>query len=93
MLIPIIKRIAHWLIFGNGESCPKPAKEPTSAARFEQIEADILALATAIDVIRNKVLRKIQFKKTEEATEAQDLNTNAHIRSGKYMFGGQNGQS
>jgi len=39
--------------------------------RITQLEAEVLALATANDIIRNKVLRKIQFKKEEE-TEKED---------------------
>ncbi len=39
--------------------------------RLTRLEAEILDVATAQDIIRNKVLRKIQFKKEEE--EPQDL--------------------
>lgn len=43
--------------------------------RITKLEAEILDLATSINVIRNKVLRKIQFKQEETAQEEQDLNT------------------
>jgi len=43
-------------------------------SRVVLLEADILDLATAQSVIRNKVLRKIQFKKEdEEEREGKDL--------------------
>jgi len=34
--------------------------------RLTRLEAELLDLATSQDIIRNKVLRKIQFKKEEE---------------------------
>jgi len=37
--------------------------------RLTRLEAEILDVATAQDIIRNKVLRKIQNKKEEEPTE------------------------
>lgn len=37
--------------------------------RLTRLEADILDLATAQNIMRNKVLRKIQFKKEEEEEE------------------------
>lgn len=40
-------------------------------AKIIRLEAEILDIATAQDIIRNKVLRKIQFKKQEEEEEKQ----------------------
>ena len=38
-------------------------------ARLSRLDAEILDLATSQDIIRNKVLRKIQNKKEEETSE------------------------
>jgi len=40
--------------------------------RLTRLEAEILDVATAQDIIRNKVLRKIQFKKPSEEEESKD---------------------
>lgn len=40
-------------------------------ARYTRIEANLLDLATAQDIIRNKVLRKIQPKKYEDDEESE----------------------
>jgi len=42
-------------------------------SRQTRLEADILDLATAINIMRDKVLRKIQFKKEEEEPKAKDI--------------------
>ncbi len=42
-------------------------------SRLTLLEADILDLGTAQEIIRNKVLRKIQGKKPEEEEKAKDL--------------------
>jgi len=42
---------------------------PTLISRVTKIEADILDLYVTVDTIRNKVLRKIQFKHTKEEEE------------------------
>lgn len=76
LLVPIIRKIVHFLVFGNGHNTKKVPEEaimPTSAARITRLEADVLDLATSIEIIRNKVLRKIQTKPEEES--AQALNT------------------
>ncbi len=39
--------------------------------RFTRLEAEILDIATAQDIIRNKVLRKIQSKKEEVEEESE----------------------
>jgi len=45
-------------------------------SRLTRLEADILDLATAQDIIRNKVLRKIQYKKEEkEEVQTKDLSS------------------
>lgn len=42
--------------------------------RLTRVEAEILDVATAQDIIRNKVLRKIQSKKSEvDEEETKDL--------------------
>lgn len=38
-------------------------------SKVVRLEAEVLELYTAIDIIRNKVLRKIQFKKEPEKEE------------------------
>jgi len=40
--------------------------------RLTRVEAEILDVATAQDIIRNKVLRKIQTKKSPEEEENKD---------------------
>jgi hypothetical protein len=46
-------------------------------------QAEVLELYTAIDIIRNKVLRKIQYKRVDESeninTESPFLTPNEHI--------------
>lgn len=44
--------------------------------RLRKAESEILGLATDNEIIRNKVLRKIQFKKTEETSEESIPQTN-----------------
>lgn len=46
-------------------------------ARIVSLEAEILAILTSIAVIRNKVLRKIQFKQ-EPDQEEEDLNNKTY---------------
>jgi len=41
--------------------------------RITKLEAETLELMTALDIIRNKVLRKIQFKKEDK--EEEETNT------------------
>lgn len=54
--------------------------EPTLEERLKRmegritlLEAETMDLATAHNIIRNKVLKKIQFKKVEEEEEKKDL--------------------
>jgi len=42
-------------------------------ARINRIEAEVLDIATAQEIIRNKVLRKIQGKRPIEEEETKDL--------------------
>jgi len=42
------------------------------AVRLSQVEADILGLATAQDVIRNKVMKKIRIKEKESEENTED---------------------
>lgn len=42
-------------------------------ARINRIEAEVLDIATAQEIIRNKVLRKIQGKRHVEEEETKDL--------------------
>jgi hypothetical protein len=44
-------------------------------ARITSLEAEILDLTTAIAIIRNKVLRKIQFKQSEDQEQPEELNS------------------
>lgn len=66
-----------WFWRGN-----KPQPEPETCAervsklekRLTRMEAELLDLATAQDIIRDKVLRKIQIKREPtETTETKDL--------------------
>jgi len=41
-------------------------------ARMSKFEAEMLELAVAQDVLRNKVLRKIQFKRSTEEEDSQN---------------------
>ena len=50
-------------------------------SRLTSIEAEILDLATAINIIRNKVLKKIQFKNPEKEEESEDLYNGMLLKS------------
>jgi len=42
-------------------------------ARLTRLEAEVLDVATGQDIIRNKVLRKIQSKRPKDDEESSDL--------------------
>jgi hypothetical protein len=59
----------------------KKKEEETSSDRLKKVEtrltrleAEILDVATAQDIIRNKVLRKIQSKRVPEEEETDEIN-------------------
>lgn len=62
-------------MFWNKEKVDETLSERISKIekRLTRIEAEILDVATAQDIIRNKVLRKIQTKKEPEEEQTQDL--------------------
>lgn len=39
-------------------------------SRIAKLESDLMGVVVSVDTIRNKVLRKIQFKKEEEEEES-----------------------
>lgn len=65
------------MVFWKKEKVEETSSERLSKLekRLTRIEAELLDLAVAQDTIRNKVLRKIQFKKEKEEEEdkPQDL--------------------
>lgn len=42
-------------------------------SRLKKLENEVLGLATGQEVIRNKVLKKIQFKRADEEPDRKDL--------------------
>jgi hypothetical protein len=66
-------------MFWKKKEKPIENVNPSIETRFTKLEAEVLALAVAQDVIRNKVLRKIQFKKKEEEEEEEEEDTNSAI--------------
>lgn len=57
------------------ENVPKTYEERLSLLEVElrKVKSENLSLAIDIDTMRNKVLRKIQFKKQAETSEDEDV--------------------
>ena len=74
------------MLFWNKKQPERPEETSKEALRrleirLTRVEAEILEVATAQDIIRNKVLRKIQHKKEdEEEDNAKDLYNSVLIK-------------
>jgi len=61
-----------WKKQGEGADESISARVMKIETRLTRVEAEILDIATAQDIIRNKVLRKIQFKKEDTEADKND---------------------
>ena len=78
-----------WHLFNKAEvSETLEARMKILESKVIRLDSEVLELMTAIDIIRNKVLRKIQFRKEEEE-EGKDLNTTQLRGHGRHLLGGQ----
>lgn len=71
----------------DDETCLDKIKRIES--RITRMEAEILDVATAQDIIRNKVLRKIQYKQDEKEEVKEDKYKGILLPDTTNSFGGK----